>query len=133
MCHRGSQWHGLVSDMRILVVSSNLNHRITQSQAGKDHQDHRVQPSRPGCEQDGAIRAQLAGGGCPRASIGQLGDRGRCGPALPRCCSLCISAGGWGAALGSVQLAFGRGECCGEFFQELLLLRNAVFGVELVV
>lgn len=96
MCHRGSQWHGLVSDMRILVVSSNLNHRITQSQAGKDHQDHRVQPSRPGCEQDGAIRAQLAGGGCPRASIGQLGDRGRCGPALPRCCSLCISAGGWG-------------------------------------
>lgn len=38
-----------------------------------------------------------------------------------------------GAALGSVQLAFGRGECCGEFFQELLLLRNAVFGVELVV
>lgn len=33
-----------------------------------------------------------------------------------------------GAVLGSVQLAFGRGECCGEFFQELLLLRNAVFG-----
>ncbi|XP_019477935.1 sterile alpha motif domain-containing protein 11-like [Meleagris gallopavo] len=46
-------------------------------------------------EQDGAIRAQLARGSCPRTSIGQLGDRTRCGPALPRCCSLCISAGGW--------------------------------------
>lgn len=44
-------------------------------------------------------------------------------PGAAHCASVLVV----GAALGSVQLAFGRGECWGEFFQELLFVEKYRF------